>query len=93
MGNGGSRASNSLSNDNDNNNIDHPGDGFADKGKRREVCNGGEEKRERRGWWTGRGGGRGREREAGVCRGGTRGALLHKIVKPGPADGGGAAPR
>lgn len=24
----------------------------------------------------------GREREAGVCRGGTRGALLHKIVKP-----------
>lgn len=53
MGNGGSRASNSLSNDNDNNNIDHPGDGFADKGKRREgvrVCNGGEEKRERRGW-------------------------------------------
>lgn len=36
---------------------------------------------------------RGREREAGVCRGGTRGALLHKIVKPGPADGGGAAPR
>lgn len=33
-----------------------------------------------------------RKREAGVCRGGTRGALLHKIVKPGP-DGGGAAPR
>lgn len=51
MGNGGSRASNSLSNDNDNNNIDHPGDGFADKGKRREGvrCATGERKRGREG--------------------------------------------
>lgn len=34
-----------------------------------------------------------REEEGGRrVSGGTRGALLHKIVKPGP-DGGGAAPR
>lgn len=47
------------------------------------MCNGGREK----------GLVNGHRVEGGVCRGGTLGALLHKIVKPGPADGGGAAPR
>lgn len=52
MGNGGSRASNSLSNDNDNNNIDHPGDGFCGQGQEAgegQVCSGRREG-EGRGW-------------------------------------------